>query len=266
MSYIYRNTIEDVKNTIKLGIKRRVPQSKIDNHYGNFNSLKKLLVSFNIDTGYLDVETTHDIFQMESQKVLDNLTVNMLNNLGNNVAYDKVFDYLSEEDSLEKSDWVFVFGSRNLDRPKKAAELINRGIAQMIYCSGSRPIEEMERKHEGRSFKKYILDNFKIPEENIIADPHENSLTMTDNVRGFLNYLDEVGKLPKSVTIVITTHNLRRGWAIFNKYVTGIKILRCSSGSRTGVERDNWYKSELGIKLIYEEYEKIRIQQLTNTT
>lgn len=266
MSFTHRNTIEDVKKTLELGIKRSIPKSKENLHFGEMKPIEELLSFLSIDGSFFKKEIILEKFEDKSQETLEVLTEKLSAVIPSKNLLDNAFDYLCEEDQPEKSDWIFVFGSRNFDRPKKTGELFLNGYSGKIYCSGSRPIEEPEREHERRLFKKYLTEELKIPETFIVSDPNENSLTMTDNVRGFLNFLENCKENAKSIIMVITAHNLRRGWAIFQKYTDGLKIIRCSSGARTGVERDNWYKSPLGIKLIYEEYEKIRIQQLTNTS
>jgi hypothetical protein len=266
MSFSHRNSIEDVRKTLELGIKRVVPDQKIDLHFGETRPMEDLLGLLGINASFFREVISIEEFGDRSGKALDSLTRELLESSVSRRQLDMVFDYLSEEDKLEKSDWIFVFGSRNFDRPKRAGELYEAGYAKRIYCSGSRPIEELDREHEGRRFKKYLIEETKVPEPDIASDPNENSLTMTDNVRGFLNYLESTNSKIESIIMVITAHNLRRGWAIFQKYTEGLKIIRSSSGARTGVARNDWFKTPLGIKLIYEEYEKIRIQQLTNTS
>lgn len=264
MAQDYRNKIEDIKKITEKGIKRPVPASKKDLHFGDFSKLINLLTLLQVNTDLFTNVLQLDDFYDRSSQILKEITPKLLKLVEPNKHITGVYDYLSEQDNLEKSDCIFVFGGKSLSRPQKAAELYLDSYAPLIYCSGSRPIEEMTREHEGRKFKEYILSNYKINNSAIVADPNENSLSMVENVRGFLNWYDENGKKLQSVIIVIQEHNLRRAWAIFNKFAENVKINRSSCGNLENLTRETWFKNEIGIKLIYEEYEKIKIQQILN--
>lgn len=47
-----------------------------------------------------------------------------------------LWDYLAEEDALEKSDLIFVFGGKGAGRAKEAAKLYKEGWASKILFSG----------------------------------------------------------------------------------------------------------------------------------
>ena len=266
MNEPHRNSFEDIENLIRLGIQRSVPTDKEWVHYGDFSTLINLAGHYGIDANIFLEKVSLEPFYKKSGEILKGLSDSILAKAPEKVILDSSFDYLSEEDPLVPSDFIFVFGSRQLDRARKAAELYKRGIASRIYCAGSHPIEDSARAHEGQTFKNFLVSECGLPENQIIADPNENSMSMVDNVRGFLNYLDNTKTNLNSVTMIITAHNLRRGWAIFNKFTDKVLIRRCSSGYRTDVERGDWFKSAVGIRLIYEEYEKIKAQRITNVS
>lgn len=267
MSVTHVNSYKDVQNTIKLGIKRGVPLAKKNIHYGGFETIEKLLRLLKIKPNLFSQSFGVKELLEEGNKVLPKLTGKILANPGIfNEVYNQIYDYLAEEDKLTPADVIFTFGSKNLDRAKKAGQLYEEKYAPWIYCSGSHPIEEPGREHEGTIFRDFILKEFDVEADNVIADPNNNSLTMVDNVRGFLNYCDELEiKLGKIIS-VITAHNLRRSWAIWNKYTENIQIICCSSGESDHVSRNSWFKNPIGIKLIFEEYSKIYTQHLTNSS
>jgi len=266
MAQDYRNTLADIKKIINKGIKRPIPPEKENIHYGDFapiiNLLKDLAIDSRLFTDELTLEETYSL----SSQVLELITSKLLAGRGQKFLLDQAYRYLAEQDKPENSDVIFVFGGKSLSRPQKAAELFIEKYAPIIYCSGSRPIEEVTREHEGRKFKEYIVSNFDIAESAVISDPNENSLSMVENVKGFLNYCDQTNFRLKTVILIIQEHNLRRAWTIFMKYTNGTRLLRYSCGQLEGINKDNWYKTPLGIKLVYEEYEKIRIQQILNSS
>ncbi len=265
MAQEYRNTLGDIKRVLQKGIKRPLPSGKENVHYGEYTALVKLFASLGVDPGLYLEDITLEKFYEQSSKVLAEFTRKLLQTGGPVEQLNQTYGYLSEQDPLEKSDIIFVFGGSSLSRPEKAAKLYQAGYAPMIYCSGSRPIEEDNREHEGRKFKDFLVTNFGIDSSVIISDPNENSLSMVENVKGFLNYCDETGLKIKRIIFVIQEHNLRRAWAIFMKHTENIQLIRCSCGQEETVNKDIWYKSPIGIKLVYEEYEKIKIQRILNS-
>ena len=52
----------------------------------------------------------------------------------------EITEYLGHEDELEKSDFIFVFGGKNVGRIQKAVELWKAGWAPKIWISGGHPI------------------------------------------------------------------------------------------------------------------------------
>ena len=53
------------------------------------------------------------------------------------------YDYLSEEDIPEKSDLIFVFGSKTPLRIDKAVELYNQGVSEIIQSVGQCYLEHL---------------------------------------------------------------------------------------------------------------------------
>ena len=57
-----------------------------------------------------------------------------------NDLMQKITEYLGQEDKLEKGDYIFVFGGKNVGRIQKAIELWKEGWAPKIWISGGHPI------------------------------------------------------------------------------------------------------------------------------
>lgn len=255
---------KDVSAVANRSIKRDVPASKQQVHFGSFEAIEALLSDLNFKTTLFKVEAISPDFFEESNRIVSFLSKN-LPTFSNQKLIDDTFDYLAQEDELSKCDVVFVYGSKDIRRALRGGQILKSGLASWAYFSGSRPIEDPQRPHEGQSFRDRVISEFELDPKNLVADPNENSHTMADNVRGFLNYLDMNKIEIKSIIMIASTHYLRRGWATLEKYVPqGTIVLRCSAGDRENVGRENWYKSDEGIHYVVEEYLKIKLQQLSN--
>lgn len=177
-----------------------------------------------------------------------------------------VTNYLGEEDKPEKSDLIFVFGSRNLGRIQKAVELWKQDLAPIIFVSGSRPhYQDQEGESEAVVFKNYTIKQG-IPEEKIFIEP--NSITFADNARRSLNLMDEK-EIPYSKMILISAwFSLRRAWSHMMKYVPlRAKVFRVSAPLSEGSQLapEAWYKNKQGVKVIFNEFVKMRMGVTLNT-
>lgn len=177
-----------------------------------------------------------------------------------------VTNYLGREDKPEKSDLIFVFGSQNLGRIQKAVELLKENLTQVIFISGGQPhYQDQESKSEAAIFKKYAVE-CGVPEEKIIVEP--NSITFADNVRRSLNLMDKL-KISYSKMILITAwFSLKRAWSHMMKYIPlEAKLFRVSAPLSEGspLAPNAWYKNEQGIRVIFNEFVKMRIGVSLNT-
>lgn len=176
----------------------------------------------------------------------------------------KITKYLGESDIPKPSDLIFVFGAPSLYRIKTGVDLWKQGFAPTIFISGGRPAYKPEAESEATIFKQYAIDNG-IPESSIAI--HDNAISVTDNVRGGLNRLDEQGIKYKSVILITSWFVQKRCWGQMMKYVPeGTQIYRVNAASNPdgGLTEDDWYKSEKGIKTVVGEFFKLRVTELQN--
>ena len=168
----------------------------------------------------------------------------------------KIADYLGEEDKLEKSDFIFVFGGKNLGRMQKAVELWREGWAEKIWISGSHPVYE-EYEAEALTFKKWAVKDG-VPESAIITE--SQSLTIADNIRRSLNLMDEKGISFKKMVLVISWYAQKRAWMTMERHVKA-KLININAKMEKDnlVSRETWYKSDYGINIIFNEFLKMRI-------
>jgi len=262
------STLTEVQTVLNKGIVRQIPRGKADIHYCDFAPLVNLLTRLDISAELFTKDLPYEQVVVAAPEVLGQLARSLTGKKVPEKLLNEVYDYLAEEDPPRKVDFIVVFGAYSLinRRIQKAAGLLSSGLAPLVYFAGSRPIEDPDREHEGRKFREIAINQFKVDPRKIHVDPYENSMTIADNVRGFLNYNDCNRLGVESVAVVVLNHVLRRSWAGFKKYtVDGFGIVRCSAGQKPGVTREDWFKNLDGVRLIFDEYLKMKVGQLTNT-
>ena len=109
-----------------------------------------------------------------------------------------------------------------------------------------------------------------VPKDKIIEE--KASINIASNVRASLNLLDELGIKYHSIMQIISWYPQRRTWVTMKKYLDPeVKIIRVNSdlpkiGDRPAMyEKGEWYKTEEGIEIIFNEFVKMRHQEVTNT-
>ncbi len=250
---------------------RQLAPEKQDTHYNDFEVILKLLNYFKLPTDFFEnikfeemenIEVYNKIVQTFddlSEKILQNYSNPELKNL-----LDDLYDYLSEEDTLEVVDIIFVFGSKSTLRTETAIRLYKEGFAKKILVSGKGPNYENNNKTEAENLAEFAIING-VPVEDIILE--KDSITVPDNVKSSLNLLESL-KIPDSSFILINSpFAQRRGWAHFNKFSKpNTKLIRKNTDSVSEkFSKDGWYKNEEGIKIVLKEFFGIRVSTLINT-
>lgn len=261
-------TIAELKKIIAQETKRPLPREKESIHYADFSSTKNLLNAFELSTDYFNQELTfedlekHQLFS-EVNILGIKLLANILKNPDNTKIYNQVYDYLTEVDKPKKSDLIFVFGAKTLSRVEKAIELYQNDIASKILFSGGNPFYDQNKKAEAEIYKEFAMQAG-VLEQDIITET--KSITIPDNIRTSLNQLDTMGMKFKSITLVNSPYAQRRGWAVFKKYTSdSTTIYRVNCATAEKFSRDNWYKNEEGIKVIFNELVKLKLAVILNT-
>lgn len=178
-------------------------------------------------------------------------------------ACDAVYDYLSETDPIEAADLLLVFGAKTPLRIEYAIDLYKRGFAPRILVSGHAPLTSEETVSEAERYRDYAIAQG-VPTEAIFLE--NTSITIPDNVRSSLNLLDERNERPASIILVNSPYVQRRGYAHMQKYVwAGTKIIRQNCGTAEKYQKEHWYKSAEGIKVVMNEFVKAKIAVALNT-
>jgi hypothetical protein len=251
--------------------KRPVASGKESKHFVSFDLPAKWLELLGLSTDAFRQNLKWQdlvIFGSEIQSQVVSKTLEAVKS-GNSELQDlmrKITNYLGEEDTPQLSDSIFVFGSKSLARIETAVSLYNQKLASRVFISGGAPIYERREKSEAQIFKDWALEHG-VP-ENVIAI-HDGAISVADNVRGGLNVMDSL-QLPHNSLILVTAwFAMRRSWAHTMKYTEeGTKLYRVNAPVTTGgnFTQESWYKNEVGIKTIFNEFGKLRISEALNSS
>jgi len=177
-----------------------------------------------------------------------------------------VTGYLGEEDKPEPSDEIYVFGSKSLKRIETAVDLYNQGIAPRIFITGGMPIYEKREEAEAQIYKRWAIEHG-VPPEAIHT--HDAAISVADNVRGGLNELDKLNLPYGSMALVTAWFAMRRSYAHMMKYVPEeTRLYRVNAPVTPGGDYDqaSWWKNPNGIKVVFNEFAKLRISEALNSS
>jgi len=175
---------------------RNIPHKKESVHYADFSTIIALLKSFNLSSEFFTRDFKFEDFDSgalfnEVVAVLNNAIDNILttqNDSAKQKYFNDLYDYLSEEDLLEKADLIFVFGAKQMFRIEKAVDLYKEGYAGKILVSGRSPsYENNNAMSEAEIFENFAIKHG-VPKKDIITE--KESITMPDNVKRSLNLLE----------------------------------------------------------------------------
>jgi hypothetical protein len=246
---------------------RIIHPEKKENHYPEFSAAIKWGECIGVDCTFLNTELTqkslHEKSTQIQQQIADKTVEEIVqkNNTRLIPVLQQVTNYLGEEDPIEKSDIIIVYGGKSLLRAEKAVQLWQKGIAPLLLCSGGHPHYD-KTEPEALKYKAYAIQRG-VPEDKILVEP--NSITSADNVKSSLNLLEEKQIPHKTITQVTSWYAQRRSWAYMMKLsLPGTKILRVNSDPTEPFAHSNWYKSESTIKIVFNEFIKMKISMILN--
>ena len=214
---------KELQDILAIEARRKLPVGKKKAHYPDFLLIMELSDRFNLPFDIFSKDYNpktlerYDVVE-DGEKLIEQLKDRILSSkpsTENTELFSKIYDYLSKQDKLEKSDLIFVFGSKTLARIERAIELYKNNFSNLIIISGGNPIYEQDKKvSEAERYKLVALEKG-VPEKDIITE--SKSITIPDNVRSSLNLLDEKGIKFNSMILVNSPYVQRRGWCHFKK-------------------------------------------------
>lgn len=244
-----------------------VPAEKQTAHYATFETIVALCAALSVDDTIFtnDRLTIHQVVETGRQTVGSLVEKAMVADPTPLAPlHTAAYDYLSEEDAPTLSDLIFVFGAKTPLRAQKAAELYQQGLAPQVLISGGAPIYARGNEEPEAAHYRDILLEHGVPESAITLETL--SVTMADNVRRSLSQFEDQGYRPRSIILVNSPYSQRRGWAHFNKHLPdGVTLCRVNCGTNTELSRDNWFKQESSLRIVLNEFVKMRASVVYNT-
>lgn len=254
---------------------REVPIEKKYTHYTDFSYIINLLKELRLSTKFFDsnfqfVDFKDPILFNEVNSMFIDLVNNILKTQDDpktRLLYDKIYDYLSESDQIQKADIIFVFGSKTTFRTQTAINLYKNGYAPKILISGKCPFYEMDiqKVSEAQKLANFASENG-VPESALILE--KESITIPDNIKRSLNMLENKNISHNSIILVNSNFSQRIGWAHFSKFSKyNTKIIRFNVDILSEqYSRNEWYKNEIGTKTIIKELIALKMSEILNTS
>ena len=140
-----------------------------------------------------------------------------------------VWRYLCAGDAPAPSDVIFVFGSRGLEVPRRAAELYAAGWAPRVLASGrSGPMtERVFDRPEALVFKDEMVRRG-VPASAVLTEV--DARNTLENVRFGMAVLEAAGRPPRSALLVAKAFAMRRCLATFARWHPGVAVRACPPG------------------------------------
>lgn len=242
-----------------------IPQRK-NKHFSDLNIFHKWLKSININDDIFENKDVNEILS-EAHRIQELVVTKTLQRGSkNNNLFKAIASYLGEEDKPQKCSFILVFGSQDNRRIKKGVELWKKGIAPMIIITGAQPTyKKTIHIPESVRFAR-VAEKLGVPKDRMIVEPL--SYNLADNVKTTLNILDTAGAdYRKGFATVIAWFAQRRLNGHLKKWLAiNIPIYRINTDIISEqLKQNNWWKSEKGIKLIFNEFVKLKISELLGT-
>uniref|UniRef100_UPI004056D783 YdcF family protein n=1 Tax=Acetatifactor sp. TaxID=1872090 RepID=UPI004056D783 len=184
-----------------------------------------------------------------------------------------ISNFIFVEDELEKADAIFIPGGSYPELPERAAALWKEGYAEILVPSGAYSITLGKFAGVKSQCEKYSKDY--ITECEFYTDvlqtngvspdciiPENKALFTAENARLTRKVLDERNIRPKKAIICCKAFHARRClmYYQFSFPDTTFLIAPVAGPSGINVTRDNWYKTESGLKRVLGELNRLGTQ------
>lgn len=182
-------------------------------------------------------------------------TNNFALNRGSSVGhpFDCITDFIFVETELSKADAILIPGANHPPLMEKAASLYQEGLAPLLLPSGG------YKPHVGITeweFLRNIAIEKGIPKEAILKE--DQAQHTLENARFSLRVLQEGAIHHKKVILVCKAGHSRRALLCYQSvFPKETEFLVSPVVDRYEITKDNWYQSEVGIRRVMAEVEKI---------
>lgn len=256
---------------LRIEAKREIPEGKQNSHFPKFNLFLSWLKAIEVDTDFFEnPEKWNNLIDSgnEIRKTVAQFTIEQVdkNNQDLIAVLKSIEEYLGAEHLIpENIDLLFIFGSKDLGRVRKASEIFHsHNVKKVLITGGSRYDSEQSGLPEAQVFKEEAL-RLGIPENKIIIEP--NSITIADNVRSGLNLLDELSVDYKNIVTMVSWFAQRRAWSHLSKYTSSSVDIICVNSDPKSIELSpgSWFKHEIGINVVFSEFIKMKMAVMIDT-
>jgi len=221
-----------------------------------FVAFKRLCRQYEVECDWVDLYEQIDLVELDARLLgcFDKLEAGMLNKA--DPLYRAVYDKLDVSKEPEKADAIFVFGSPNDLRIRKAIELYKAGFSDRIVISGHGPFYASHTQSEAQRMAEVAVREG-VPESALILEPE--AITIPDNVKRTLDLFDKIEFKPEKLIIVASPFVLRRcqmDWYKFTPW--NIETIPIASESTSyDLTKEGWTTTSRGIRVVLNEYAKL---------
>ena len=225
-------------------------------HPDIFIPFKELCRKYGVEYGWLDMHEQISLAELDARLLacFDRLEASILNQTG--PLYEDVYDRLVVSKMPEKADAIFVFGSPNDPRIRKAIELYKANFADKIVVSGHGPFYATHTQSEAERMAEVAIREG-VPKSALLLE--SEAITIPDNVKRSLDLFEEIEFRPARLLIVASPFVLQRcemDWYRFTPW--DIEIIPIASDSWSyDLTREEWTTTHRGIRVVLNEYAKL---------
>jgi len=167
--------------------------------------------------------------------------------------FDCITNFIFVETEIARADVIIVPGASHPQLMEKATFLYHQGLAPyLLPTGGANPRLETT---EWDFLRDVGIENG-VPEEAILKE--DKAQNTFQNARFSLEVLQKTGINPRKVIMVCKAVHARRALLTYQTLFPKETVFFISPViDRTGITKDNWFKSEDGIRRVMTEVEKI---------
>jgi hypothetical protein len=167
----------------------------------------------------------------------------------------RLWDYLAEEDPLEKANLIFVFGGPGIQRVNEAVSLYKKGYASRILFTGQKAsymerVDVTEAEHYGNLAREQGVS-----EGDIILET--GAKNTPENATKSVAILKASGQLPERIILITLPYHMRRSYLTFKSVADWHpKLIRRVIPSAK-YTRENYFADKNGWSYVFFEYMKL---------
>ena len=166
-----------------------------------------------------------------------------------------LWDYLCENDPIQKSDLIFVFGGGGETRPKEAAKLYKEGWAPRILFTGQKASYMKEVDIAEAEVLAQVAEKEGVPASDIILE--KEAVNTVENATKSIELLKRLGELPQRIILIQIAYQMRRAYLTFKAASDWNPELIKHPAPSGKFKREDYFISKDGWSYIFNEFIKL---------